>query len=352
MTTELRRASAPDTPQFQAELGRWLAASTRQTTRQAGRLGRRRGAMLALAGLVALGLVAVPVLGPRPRDTAVARSFKLANGTVIGIEEFMDARNFPRLRQQFANAGATLVIDEIPVNDRAIGRVFSIQMDADRPPAANADPSGVRVAAGERVEVTVGRRARPDERVTTEGLTLFEVFPKVEQAIIRDDAVATGRGAASIGLQGSMGADRAQPRRRTGRPAHEGNQDRRTRPWHGRAVGARPERGMGQHRPVHRHPDGGGNDQPRGPRAAGPPLTPGHPALGRMAVPGSVHQPTPDSTQAVWLDSTPDLSSMDSTRGHAVGVDHQPCKQQVGVRAPASFQAPSEPAAVSGRSGP
>jgi hypothetical protein len=201
MTTELRRASAPDTPQFQTELGRWLAASTRQTTRQAGRLGRRRLAMLALAGLVALGLVAVPVLGPRPRDTAVARSFKLSNGTVIGIEEFMDAKNFAWLRQQFAAAGATLVIDEIPVNARAIGRVFSIQMDADRPPAANADPSGVRVAAGERVEVTVGRRARPDERVTTDGLTLFEVFPKVEQAIVRDDAVATGRALRALGFK-------------------------------------------------------------------------------------------------------------------------------------------------------
>jgi hypothetical protein len=109
-----------------------------------------------------------------------------------------------------------------------------------------ADPSGVRVDAGERVEVTVGRRARPDERVTTQGLTLFEVFPKVEQAIVRDDAVATGRALPGVGLQGSMGADRAQPRRRTGRPAHEGDQDRRTPPWHGRAVGARPERGMGR----------------------------------------------------------------------------------------------------------
>jgi len=329
MTTELRRASAPDTPQFQTELGRWLAASTRQTTRQAGRLGRRRLAMLALAGLVALGLVAVPVLGPRPRDTAVARSFKLSNGTVIGIEEFMDAKNFAWLRQQFAAAGATLVIDEIPVNARAIGRVFSIQMDADRPPAANADPSGVRVAAGERVEVTVGRRARPDERVTTEGLTLFEVFPKVEQAIIRDDAVATGRGAASIGLQGSMGADRAQPRRRTGRPAHEGDQDRRTRPWHGRAVGARPERGMGQHRPVHRHPDGGGDDQPRGPRAAGS-LTVGRPTDGLMSVPVSVHQPIPDRTLATWLDSAPDLSSADSTQAHCLDGDHQPTDLAVG----------------------
>ena len=201
MTTELRRASAPDTPQFRAELGRWLAASTGQSTRPAAGRGRRRVAMLALAGLVAVGLVAVPVLGPRPRDTAVARSFKLSNGTVVGIEEFFDSRNFPRLRQEFASAGATLVIDEIPVNDRAVGRVFSIQMDADRPPAANADPSGVRVAAGERVEVTVGRRARPDERVTTQGLTLFEVFPKVEQAIIRDDAVATGRALRALGFK-------------------------------------------------------------------------------------------------------------------------------------------------------
>ena len=157
--------------------------------------------MLALAGLVAVGLVAVPVLGPQPRDTAVARSFKLANGTVIGIDEFFDSRNFPRLRQQFANAGATLIIDEIPVNDRAIGRVFSVQLDSGQPPAANADPSGVRVRAGERVEVTAGPWARPDERVTTQGLTLFEIFPKVEQAIIRDDAVATGRALRALGFK-------------------------------------------------------------------------------------------------------------------------------------------------------
>ena len=201
MTTELRRASAPDTPHFQAELGRWLAASTRQPTRLGGRLSRRRVAILVLAGLVALGLVAVPVLGPRPRDTAVARSFKLSNGTVIRIVEFFDARNFARLRRQFADAGATLVIDEIPVHDRAVGRVFSVQMSSGAPPAANADPGGVRVAAGERVEVTVGRRARPDERVTTEGLTLFEVFPQVKHAIVRDDAVATGRALRALGFK-------------------------------------------------------------------------------------------------------------------------------------------------------
>jgi hypothetical protein len=201
MTAEPGRRSVPDTPRFQAELGRWLAASTRQPTRPAGRLGRWRVAVLALASLVALGLVAVPAFGPRPHDMAVARSFRLADGTVIGIEQFMDARNFPRLRQQFADTGATLIIDEIPVNDRAVGRVFSVQMDADRPPAANADPAGVRVRAGERVVVTVGRRARPDERVTTQGLTLFEIFPKVQQAIVRDDAVATGKALRALGFK-------------------------------------------------------------------------------------------------------------------------------------------------------
>jgi hypothetical protein len=201
MTTELRRSSPPDTPRFQAELGRWLVASTRPSTRPPGRLGRRRVAMLALAGLIALGLVAVPVLGPQPRDTAVARSFRLSDGTVIGIEQFMDPGNFPRLRQQFAAAGATLVIEEIPVHDRAVGRVFSIQMDAALPPTANADSSGVKVRAGERVEVVVGRRARPDERVTTQGLTLFEIFPKVKQAIVRDDAVATGRALRALGFK-------------------------------------------------------------------------------------------------------------------------------------------------------
>jgi hypothetical protein len=202
MTTELHRGDAPDTPGFQAELGRWLVTSTRRPTRLSDRLGRRRRiAMLVVAGVVAVAVVAVPVLGPRPRDAAVARSFKLADGSVVDVTEFFDARNFPRLRRQFSRAGATLVIDEIPAHERAVGRVFSVQMDSGAPPAANADTSGVEVAAGERVEVTVGRRARPDERVTTEGLTLYEVFPRVKPAIVRDDAVATGRALRALGFK-------------------------------------------------------------------------------------------------------------------------------------------------------
>jgi hypothetical protein len=49
-----------------------------------------------------------------------------------------------------------------------------------------------------------------------------------------------------------------------------------------------------------------------------------------MAVRVAVHQPSPDSTQAVWLDSTPDLSCADSTQANCVDVEHQPTDLAVG----------------------
>jgi hypothetical protein len=43
-----------------------------------------------------------------------------------------------------------------------------------------------------------------------------------------------------------------------------------------------------------------------------------------MAVRVAVHQPSPDSTQAVWLDLAPDLSCTNSIQAHWVDVEHQP----------------------------
>jgi hypothetical protein len=45
----------------------------------------------------------------------------------------------------------------------------------------------------------------------------------------------------------------------------------------------------------------------------------------------AVHQPSPDSTLAVSLDSAPDLSSTNSTQAHWVDVEHQPTDLAVGV---------------------
>ena len=49
-----------------------------------------------------------------------------------------------------------------------------------------------------------------------------------------------------------------------------------------------------------------------------------------MSVPVSVHQPAPDRTLAVWLDSAPDLSSTDGTQAYCVDGDHQPTDLAVG----------------------
>jgi hypothetical protein len=49
-----------------------------------------------------------------------------------------------------------------------------------------------------------------------------------------------------------------------------------------------------------------------------------------LSVPVSVHQPSPDTTQAVWLDLAPDLSRTDSTQSHCVDAEHQPTDLAVG----------------------
>jgi hypothetical protein len=43
----------------------------------------------------------------------------------------------------------------------------------------------------------------------------------------------------------------------------------------------------------------------------------------------AAHQPSPDKTLAVWLDSTPDLSSTSGTQAYVVDVEHQPADLMV-----------------------
>jgi hypothetical protein len=49
----------------------------------------------------------------------------------------------------------------------------------------------------------------------------------------------------------------------------------------------------------------------------------------------AVHQPSPDSTQAIWLDSTPDLSCIGSIQAYWVDGEHQPTDLAVGGTEPA-----------------
>src|SRR5215216_5655025 len=49
-----------------------------------------------------------------------------------------------------------------------------------------------------------------------------------------------------------------------------------------------------------------------------------------MAVRVAVHHPSPDSTWDNWLDSTPDLSSVNSTQAYCVDIESQPTDLAVG----------------------
>jgi hypothetical protein len=49
-----------------------------------------------------------------------------------------------------------------------------------------------------------------------------------------------------------------------------------------------------------------------------------------VAVRVAVHQPVPERTLAVWLDSTPDVSCTNSTQVYCVDVEHQPTDLAVG----------------------
>src|SRR5215213_8799442 len=49
-----------------------------------------------------------------------------------------------------------------------------------------------------------------------------------------------------------------------------------------------------------------------------------------VAVRVAVHQPSPDSTQATWLDSAPDLSCTNGTQAYWVDVEYQPTELAVG----------------------
>jgi hypothetical protein len=54
---------------------------------------------------------------------------------------------------------------------------------------------------------------------------------------------------------------------------------------------------------------------------------------GPMSVPVAAHQPAPDRTLAVWLDSTPELSCTDSTQAHCLDAEHHAIKQEKPKRA-------------------
>lgn len=206
-SSPFREHAVPDTPRFLADVEGYLKAQMRGTRATAGARPSRRRRVLAVAGVAILAVVAAlavvvlgPVTGGRPAAVARAEAFVLPDGTTVHLEEFFDPANFDRLLQVFTDHGAELVINERPVAGPAVGRVFGVSIDFAED-SSDSDSRIVDIAPGDRVEVEVGRAARTDEQVNSEGLTLFEVFPTLPAAIDRGDPVGTGQALDDLGFQ-------------------------------------------------------------------------------------------------------------------------------------------------------
>jgi hypothetical protein len=175
-------------------------------------LVRRHPRVVAAAALVAVVAAAAGAAvttstddpaptGPRteaaggPVDIGEAQAVVFADGTTVSIGELSDVANHQRLQALFAEHGAELVIHERPVAPAADGRVLWIMADV---LGDEAQSHIIPIDAGARVEVEVGRA---DPAADTEGLTLYEVFPDVEEAIDRDDPVATGQALERLGFR-------------------------------------------------------------------------------------------------------------------------------------------------------
>ena len=132
---------------------------------------------------------------PAPLDISDAEAVVFTDGTTVDIDELYDVANHERLRELFAEHGAELVIVERPVAPAADGRVYSVRVSTG---AADELAAGrIHLDAGDRVEVEVGRG---DPAIGSEGLTLYELFPAIPEAVDREDPAATGQALEQLGF--------------------------------------------------------------------------------------------------------------------------------------------------------
>ena len=130
-----------------------------------------------------------------PLTIGAAETVAFTDGTTVRTDDLFDSANHDRLRARFEEHGAELVLIDRPVAQAADGRVFTVSV----PPgmADEVEPGLIRLEAGGRVEVEVGRGA---PAAGAAGLTLYEVFPTVREAIDRGHPAATGRALEQLGF--------------------------------------------------------------------------------------------------------------------------------------------------------
>lgn len=165
----------------------------------------RAGGIVAALAVAVAAVVLVTDAGERRADQeptgqrldiSGAREVVFDDGLTVDLDELFDSTNFDRLEAMFRDHGVELVIDEVPVNPAADGRVYSMWVEPDTG-AEDFEQGVIRLQPGARVYVEVGRA---DESAGMSGLTLYEVFPEIEAVLNRDDPVATGQALRSLGF--------------------------------------------------------------------------------------------------------------------------------------------------------
>lgn len=197
-TDKLSPPVMPETPSFDAQMKAFLGAAA------AAPVPRRR-VPVAVVGVTAAALalvLVIPVIGGRPAGRALAGRVVLPDGTSFPVEELDGRGGADELRSRLTESGIEVDVEEVAVAPGAVGRVFEMALthDADPPAIADAAGHGAALTPGDVMHLVIGRPARDGEQVTTEGLSYFEAYPALCEAVDPQDPAATARALADLGF--------------------------------------------------------------------------------------------------------------------------------------------------------
>lgn len=186
--------------------------------RPGSRTGRFALGLLLIGALVVLGSSnGAPVVAASPERTV---SVWVKNGERLDLHAGLFDRNghFIRQRRRAGTRRLELRIREIPVPRASAGWILGAQY----PRAARIDRRGRLIVSRElrgAIHIEVTRTVRPGERVSIEGLTIFQTLPALCEAVDVHDPAASGRSLAERGftIRWTFVRDRpGRPRRHQG----------------------------------------------------------------------------------------------------------------------------------------
>lgn len=184
---------------------RKLDGASGDATNERRSMGRNAGALAAVAAVAAIVFVggtlwSSPAHDGNPADSAFALVF--ADGSKLTAREVTRAiqrGETGELERRLARYGVTLTIEETAVHPDADGRFYGWSFhpsDTSRPREFGSSWYIDDADAGSTLVVSIGR----GEETSTLGLSLYEVFPELCDAIVPTDLAATQANIEALGF--------------------------------------------------------------------------------------------------------------------------------------------------------